>query len=115
MNNTYDDGFDEFECKVLACGIDNKAGKVLIVTDDGAKGWCDMSFVDGGEWNKDKMKTITKMTNNEVIENNLLFGEDGYVLSKNRSEIDRTIELGEQYHLACAIVQDSKKGKLTWM
>jgi len=61
------------------------------------------------------MKSITEMTNSEVIENNLLFGEDGYVLSKNRNEIHRTIELGEQYHLACNIVRDSKKGKLTWM
>jgi len=61
------------------------------------------------------MKSITKMTNSEVIENNLLLGEDGYVLSQNRKEINRKLILSYQYELACDIVQNTKKGKLTWM
>lgn len=60
-----------------------------------------------------KTKTITQMTNSEVIENNLRSGTDDYVRATNSDEIHRIIELGNQFQLACDIENDIETQKIT--
>ena len=59
------------------------------------------------------MKRISEMSTNEVVENNLKAGQDGYVMAENKEESDRALDLGQQYQIG-AIMAKAVEDRMDW-